>query len=345
MTTPTGVCLDPVCVEHVCGAHHPERPERLETLFELLASDEAVQLALRTLPERLATGDDIVRVHAGTYFGRVARTEGRRVSLDPDTGASPRSYEAALRAAGAALAATDAVLDGDVRNAFAIVRPPGHHAEQSRAMGFCLFNNVAIAAAYARATRGIERIAIIDFDVHHGNGTMHSFWDDPKTLYISSHQYPFFPGTGAYADLGGEGARGATVNFPLRGGHGDTQYDAIYGMLVSRVLEQFEPELMLVSAGYDVMASDPLGSMRVTESGIGAISGHLVAAAERICDGRLVALLEGGYDLDGLRTGVLETLRTMVSRAGANDPLPEIVPSQLGDVAQYLSVLADIYSF
>ncbi|MFT7624198.1 MAG: acetoin utilization deacetylase AcuC-like enzyme, partial [Myxococcota bacterium] len=188
------------------GPTHPESPRRLEALIELLDSPQVADLNLLRVGERLADEAEIVRVHTGDYWRRIADSEGHHVQLDPDTRASPRSFEAARRASGAALQAFDAVLRGDARNGFALVRPPGHHAEAYSAMGFCLFNSVAIVAQHARAVHGLERIAIIDFDVHHGNGTQAAFWDDPNTLFISSHQFPFYPGTGAAFEVGGSSA-------------------------------------------------------------------------------------------------------------------------------------------
>lgn len=313
--SPTALALDPACAAHDMGRGHPESPRRLHALIEEVGRAPVRALSLLELPPTIATLEQIRAVHIDEYVARVEATEGRTEVLDPDTVAGPRSFDAAMRAAGAAVSVVDAVFAGRARNGFALVRPPGHHAEPLRAMGFCLFNNVAVAAAHARLAHGVRRLAIIDFDVHHGNGTQAAFWDDPDTLYVSTHQYPFFPGTGAAFEVGGPNARGATVNVPLSARHGDVPYEAIYGALLPRILEQFRPELLLVSAGFDLMEADPLAMMRVSTDGVEAIATALVAAAERLCDGRIVMLLEGGYDLSNLRDGVTRCLQALSRRA------------------------------
>jgi len=198
-------------------------------------------------------------------------------------------------------------------------------------MGFCLLNNVAVAAAHARARLGAERVAVVDFDVHHGNGTQDAFFSDPDVLYVSTHQFPFYPGTGATDETGTGPGAGRTLNLPLRGGHGDEQYAAIYGGLVSRVLEAFSPDLLLVSAGFDVHVADPIGGMRVTSDGLGTIAAHLVAAAEVACEGRTVFVLEGGYDLDALGEGVLACLEALAGRREAEPLTGPLEDLPLGD--------------
>ena len=338
MTKPTALALDPECVAHDMGAGHPESPARLSALIQLAASERVQDLGLLRLGPRLATEEDVLRIHRAEYVAAVAETAGARVTLDVDAVTSPRSFEAARRATGAALAVTDAVCGGDARNGFALVRPPGHHAEPYRAMGFCLFNNVAIAATHARAAYGHRRIAVVDFDVHHGNGTQTAFWSDPDTLFVSTHQFPFYPGSGAAVEVGAGAGAGATINIPLGPGHGDGEYAAIYGALIPRILEQFQPDLILVSAGYDLMADDPLGSMRVTADGVGAISAALVAAADRLCAGRIAFLLEGGYDLPSLRAGVLHTLEQLIASPAGDAALPELDLSRLGHARRGLPV-------
>lgn len=343
MTVKTGFCLDETCVAHSMGAHHPESPKRLEALIEQFESDALDELTLARLEPRLATAEDCASVHGAAYVQQLEATEGRSVQLDPDTLACPRSWEVARRAAGASLQCVDSVLAGQVRNAFALVRPPGHHAEPGHAMGFCLVNSVAVAAQHARNLHGLERVAIIDFDVHHGNGTQSAFWQDPAVLYVSSHQFPYYPGSGSPTQVGAPEAAGTTVNFPLPAGQGDETYAAIYGAILPRMLEQFRPDLILVSAGYDLMRGDPLAAMNVTVDGVRAIADSLVAAAERLCDGRLVMLLEGGYNLPNLKAGVKTTLESMNAQRGGSAPLPELDPTALGPVTGYLDLHREHY--
>jgi acetoin utilization deacetylase AcuC-like enzyme len=279
--------------EHTTPPGHPERPERARVFSDVasLWKEKGVQIA----EPRAATRDELARVHDVAYVDGIAATAGRAVMLDPDTFTSPESYEIALLAAGAAVQAMEHALDRR-EPAFALVRPPGHHAEQTRAMGFCLFNDIAVAAAAAIA-RGLSRVAIVDIDVHHGNGTQWMFYDDPRVLYVSTHQFPFYPGTGARDELGIGPGKGFTLNVPLAAGATDAIYDAAYKGIVSR-LEEYAPELLLVSAGYDAHADDPLASMRVSTDGYATIVGHLKDVADRHCPIALVT--EGGYDLDAL---------------------------------------------
>ncbi len=252
----------------------------------------------KVLEPRQAREEEIARIHDREYLSLIRETSGRATALDIDTFTSPDSYEVALLAAGAAVASVDHVLEGSGLRALAMVRPPGHHAERNRAMGFCLFNNIAIAAAHARA-RGLERVAIVDYDVHHGNGTQSAFYDDPSVLFISSHQYPYYPGTGAASDTGtGKGA-GFTINLPLEVGATDADYDIVYTSIALPALRQFRPDLMLVSAGFDALADDPLGGMRVTAAQFARLTALLVDVADECCSGRIAAVTEGGYDLAG----------------------------------------------
>ena len=243
-----------------------------------------------------ATDAQILRVHTPAYLSDLVSTAGRAVALDPDTMTSPASVDVARLAAGAACGAVDAVLDGRSRRAAALVRPPGHHAEPDRAMGFCLLNNVAIAAAHARA-RGLARVAIVDIDVHHGNGTQAAFYADPSVFYVSTHQSPFYPGTGAASDMGDGPGVGATLNLPLPAGTGDETVIAAYEEIVCPALRQFRPDLLLVSAGFDAHALDPLAGLQMTTAGFARLLDLLAEAADELCDGRLVAVTEGGYHL------------------------------------------------
>jgi acetoin utilization deacetylase AcuC-like enzyme len=271
-------------------------------VFDVVASRWTKRGAERVEP-RPARREDLVRVHAPAYVDSLAATAGRAASFDPDTYTSPASYEVALLAAGAACLAVDAALDSGGAAA-ALVRPPGHHAERDRAMGFCLLNNAAVAAAYARAERRLARVAIVDFDVHHGNGTQWMFYNDPTVLYLSLHQYPFYPGTGSAAEMGAGGGAGFTVNIPLEAGATDADYDHAFRSLILPLLEKFEPELLIASAGYDAHHRDPLAGMRVSTEGFAAMAAHLRDVAERRCGGRTVIVVEGGYDLPALADGL-----------------------------------------
>lgn len=297
--------------EHTTPPGHPERPERAQ-VFDAVAAAWR-EGGGRVVEPRPATRAELTRVHEERYIELIAGTTGRPAMLDPDTFTSPESYEIALLAAGAAVQAADHALDTH-DPAIALVRPPGHHAERGKAMGFCLFNNVAVAAAAARA-RGVSRVAIVDFDVHHGNGTQWAFYDDPTVLYVSTHQYPFYPGTGAADEVGTREGEGFTFNVPLEAGATDADYGQVY-LAIAGVLEQFAPELVLLSAGYDAHRNDPLASMRLTAAGFHAITAILAGAGRRIgCP--VAAVTEGGYDLDALRESLDATIAALSGRSTA----------------------------
>lgn len=340
---PTAVFADPECLRHEPGLGHHESPARLLALVRLLQGQRLRHLPLQLQSGRLATPEEILRVHTEAYLQRLRVTRGLNVRLDPDTHTSPESYDVALHAAGSTLAAVEAVYRGQVRRAMVLVRPPGHHAEPDRAMGFCLLNNVAIAAQHARKVLGAQRVAIVDFDAHHGNGTQAAFWTDPSVLYISTHQAPLYPGTGAATELGDGAGRGRTINIPLGAEHGDAEFDAIYGGLIARLLEQFRPEIILVSCGYDIAATDPLAGMSVTYEGFLRIVGHLCNTADLICRGRLVGVLEGGYSIAGLEDGVAATLEAMCGAVMVEDPKGPLVRLPLGDAARHLYLYRDYF--
>jgi len=311
----TGILRDESFLEHSMGAFHPENPRRLRVLYDMLDS-EAFRGRFVEIGARPASREELERVHAPSYLDRLAATSGRRSSyLDPDTSACAGSWNAARRAAGGLCEAVGAVTSGAVRNAFALVRPPGHHAEPGRAKGFCLLNNLAVAARHARETLGLSRVLIVDWDLHHGNGSQNTFLDDPSVLYVSTHQYPFYPGSGALDETGEGAGRGYTVNIPLSSGCGDGEFAALFARIVRPVSLAFRPELILVSAGMDIHASDPLGAMRVTPRGFAALTRVLMEIAGASCGGRLVLALEGGYDLDGLRDSVRAVLDELDDRA------------------------------
>lgn len=267
---------------------------------------------------RDATDDELVRVHAASYLEDLARLAGREGNLDADTYLAPDSIAAARRAAGSACALVEAMLSGRAPRGVALLRPPGHHARPDQAMGFCLLNNVAIAAAHARA-QGVSRVAIIDWDVHHGNGTEEMFWEDPSVLYVSVHQAPFYPGTGDAEDVGEGDGVGTTVNVPLSSGASDAEYSAAFERVIVPVLDEYRPELVLISAGFDAHRNDPLAGMRLDAGSYARMTQALVGIAERHAAGRIGLFLEGGYDLSGLEASLAASLRAL---AGESLTLP-----------------------
>jgi acetoin utilization deacetylase AcuC-like enzyme len=311
---------DPLFDEHRARGYHPERPERLLAARHAISHSEGAGITFQRLAPRDASAAEIGRVHTEQYVDVLEAKQGLFGALDEDTFLGPRSVAAAYRAAGGALSLVDAILDGKqgVRRGLAIVRPPGHHARPDRGMGFCLLNNVALAAAHARA-RGIERVAIVDWDVHHGNGTQEAFFSDPNVLFVSLHQYPFYPGTGGSAEVGQGAGTGFNVNIPLSANAGDPTYGAAFERLVLPVLEQYAPELVLVSAGFDAHARDPLAGMAVTSEGFRAMAKAISQIADSTAGGRMGLLLEGGYDLEGLESSLLATVAAIV---GDDAPLP-----------------------
>src|SRR5262245_47848030 len=321
-TTALGYVLDEVFVQHRAPSGHPERPARAEAVRDAL---NAAGLAARGshIATRAATDEELARVHTPTYLDALGKAvPGKSGWLDADTYFSPRTWEAARAAAGSTSQLALDVLHGQWARGIAVVRPPGHHATPDRAMGFCLLNNAAVAAAALRA-QGAARVAIIDWDVHHGNGTQDIFWNDPSVLYMSVHQYPFYPGTGAATEIGGPRATGATVNVGLPAGCGDAEYAAVFDHVFLPKLSVFRPDLLLISAGFDAFQHDPLAGMRVSIAGFAAMARRLRAAADRWSSGRVVAVLEGGYDLDGLGGGMTAVLSAFCDAAA---PLPAIAP-------------------
>ena len=292
--------------DHLTPPGHPERVERHEVMQVVAA--EFRKSGGSVLDPRPARHEELARVHDESYITFIRETAGRAIALDPDTFTSPDTYDVASLAAGAAVTAVDHVLDGAAgTRALALVRPPGHHAERNRAMGFCLFNNIAVAAAHARA-RGLARVAIVDYDVHHGNGTQWSFYNDPSVLFVSSHQYPYYPGTGAAADVGSDAGAGFTVNLPLAAGATDADYERVYDAIAWPVLKAFKPQLILISAGFDAYKDDPLAGMRLEAECFGRLTARLAAIADECCEGRIVAVTEGGYHLKG----IADSLRSVI---------------------------------
>jgi len=296
------VIEDPRYREHRGPPGHPERPERLAAVSRAL---DAVRAALLPLPAREATDEEILRVHDRTLLSHVAAAAARApAQLDPDTFVSARSHEVARLAAGAAIDLASAVARGEAASGLAAVRPPGHHAETDRAMGFCLFNNVAIAARALQAVHGVGKVLILDWDVHHGNGTQQAFEADPSVLYLSLHQFPYYPGTGSFGEIGVGRGEGATVNVPLPARSGDAEYVGAVQRVLGPVARAFRPELILVSAGFDAHRDDPLAAMEVSAAGYRTLARSVRALADELCGGRVAAVLEGGYAPSGLFEGV-----------------------------------------
>ncbi|MDH3454536.1 MAG: histone deacetylase [Desulfuromonadales bacterium] len=319
MPRQTAIFKDPLFIEHDPGFGHPESPDRLRVIYEMLAQPEQADKYL--LPDCQPADDETLALnHTRPHIKRVADTDGKTfASLDPDTSTSPQSNAAARLAAGAMVQAVAMVASGKADNAFALVRPPGHHAEADRTSGFCLFNNIAVAAHYAIKHLGLKRILIVDWDLHHGNGTQHSFYDTDEVLYFSTHQYPYFPGTGAIGETGSGKGEGHTINVPLPGGQDDQAYARIFNELLVPVAKTYKPELILVSAGFDISLGDPLGAMSVSNDGFAYMTGVLRNLADEFCQGKMVLALEGGYDLDGLRSGVAAVLRELRDGKGLSE--------------------------
>lgn len=312
----TAIFKHDLFLEHNPGYGHVESPERLAVIYDALREADSAKHLL--YPDFGPADEDILALnHTRPHIARVKATAGRTFEvLDPDTYTSPRSYDAACLAAGAVVQATDMAVAGAIDNAFALVRPPGHHAERDHTSGFCLFNNVAVAAHYGLSRLGLKRILIVDWDIHHGNGTQHSFYDTSQVLYFSTHQYPYFPGSGGLREVGEGDGEGYTVNVPLTGGQDDLAYARIFNELLVPVARQYQPECILVSAGYDTCGGDPLGTMAVTPAGFAYMTGVLVELADELCQGRLVVALEGGYSFEGLKSGVLATLAELSGEGG-----------------------------
>lgn len=306
---------DTAMLSHDPGPGHPERPARLSFLVDALRERPTAGTAWRS--PRPVSVEALARVHDPRYVAAVEGLAGRYAALDPDTSASPGTVDAARLAAGAAIDAVEAVAAGPVRRAVALVRPPGHHAERDRAMGFCFFNNVAIAAAHARAVLGCERVMIVDWDVHHGNGTQHAFEDRSDILVFNTHQWPLYPGTGAAEETGRGEGEGFTVNVPLPAGSRDADYAAVYEQMLVPIAERFRPDLVLVSAGFDAHREDPLAGMELSAEGFGWLCREVRDLADRLAGGRIALLLEGGYHLEAL----VESLRACLTVL-AGDPGP-----------------------
>jgi acetoin utilization deacetylase AcuC-like enzyme len=294
---PTLLVHHPASLEHQTPLGHPERADRIRAVERIFEQERFSHLVREQAP--MAAAEALARAHPEAYLDMIRDAAPREglVQIDPDTVMSPGTYEAVLRGAGGAVLAVDEVMRGKASNAFVAMRPPGHHAERTRAMGFCFFNNAAVAARHAQAAHGAERVAIFDWDVHHGNGTQDIFWSDATVLYGSTHEMPLYPGTGARSE---RGEHGTIVNAPLRGGDGGEVFrEAVEAAILPRI-DAFGPDLIVISAGFDAHWRDPLASLNLTEGDFAWATRRIMEIAERRCGGRIVSLLEGGYDLEGL---------------------------------------------
>ncbi len=310
----TALLLDPIYKEHETAWDHPEAPERIDAFVAALEISGLASQTLRLKP-RSATLEEITRAHDPRYAESVLATirSGAGWLADGEVSVCPRSAEVALQAAGGTLAAVDAVLSGAAGNAFCAVRPPGHHATANRAMGFCIFNNVAIAARHAQAAHGVERVAILDWDVHHGNGTQDIFYEDGSVLFCSTHQSPWYPGTGAARETGHGAGSGLTINRPFRAGAGMAEIGGAFGHDFLPAVRKFRPQLILVSAGFDSRIGDPLGEFRLTDENFTELTRAILDTAADLCDGRVVSVLEGGYSLAGLASAAGAHVREMIA--------------------------------
>lgn len=300
----------PSYLDHLTPVGHPERPDRIRAIDRILEHERFQALERESAP--MGAIVDIARVHSSAYINMIHNAvpgEGLH-RIDADTTVSPGSWEAAMRGVGAACRAVDEVMERKVSNAFSVSRPPGHHAERDRAMGFCLFNNAAVAARYAQAKFGAERVAIVDFDVHHGNGTQDIFWSDPTVMYCSTHQMPLYPGSGA---AGETGEANTIVNAPLAAGDGGPEFREAMEVTILPRVNAFAPDLIVVSAGFDAHARDPLGGLNLVEADFAWVTLKLMEAADKHCAGRVVSLLEGGYDLEGLARSAAAHIMTLMT--------------------------------
>jgi acetoin utilization deacetylase AcuC-like enzyme len=320
MSNNTGIVKDRRYLRHGTEFTHPETPQRLLPIYEMLENPDMAWKFIG-IDARAATREELERVHLPCYIDTIAATAGQKMfMLDPDTVATAETYEVARLAAGGTMNAIDSVVCGEVDNAFALVRPPGHHAQPGTAAGFCIFNNIAIGARHAIARHKLERILIVDWDLHHGNGTQEIFYEDPKVLYFSTHQSPGYPGTGALTEMGKGSGFGYTINVPLSPGADDAFYLRVFRDILSPVTRAFRPEIILVSAGFDPYIGDPLGEMRVTPEGFACLTRVLLNLAEECCGGRLMAVLEGGYHIQGLTKSIRAVLQELLGETRAPEP-------------------------
>jgi len=350
----TGIVRDIRYLGHKTGVHHVEKPQRLETVYNML-DRSGLQEKLKVIPSRFATLEEVEMIHTPEYVEKIMDTAGEPLRyLDPDTVTSERTYEVAFLAVGGILEAVKSVVTGELDNAFSLIRPPGHHAEKDRQMGFCIFNNTVLAAEYARREFGLKRILIIDWDVHHANGTQHIFEKSNEVLLFSSHRFPFFPGTGDSSEVGLEEGTGFTVNVPLSPQKDDSDFCEVYRRILKPIAMEFKPQLIIVSAGFDCHYDDPIGGMKVSEQGFAYLADMILNIADATCDGKAVFTLEGGYDLGAIRKSAKLVLETMVggisekvktgieSKLKASPPVIETINSVMNIQKSYWKCFNDV---
>jgi acetoin utilization deacetylase AcuC-like enzyme len=328
----TGIVRDDRYMDHVMDPGHPESPERLRAIYRMLEEKE-MKGRFEPIRPREATRTELLAIHSPEYVDLVASTAGKpHCRLDMDTSTSAQTYEAALLAAGGMMELIKALQEGKVRNGFALVRPPGHHAERQKAMGFCFFNNVAIGATYAIQEFGLERILIVDWDVHHGNGTQNSFYEDRRVLYFSTHRYGFFyPGTGAATEVGRGKGEGFTVNVPISSRADDAVFANYFNSILRPIALEYKPQMVLVSAGFDIHYDDPLGGMEVTPEGFARLTEIVMEIAEATAEGKLVLTLEGGYSVSGESESVKAVLNELSRVSGSPGGHPDLLEKERED--------------
>ena len=338
----TAVVIDKEYLKHRPGDGHPERPERVKVLLDLAESLDPAKFAL--LPPQPAKRADIEATH-GTDHVKLIESTARhnRYALDGDTITCRDSFAVSLLAVGGFIRLLDAIAANESRNGFALVRPPGHHALRDRAMGFCLFNTMAIGAEYLKRVHNVRKILIMDWDVHHGNGTQDAFYADPSVMFISTHQYPYYPGSGAANETGIAAGEGFTINIPLPAGCADAEYAQVFQDIIEPATGKFVPDWILVSAGFDPHRRDPLGGMGVTEQGFALMSRRLLALAEKFTDAKIAFLLEGGYDLAGLRGSVAAVLETMQAGAAPAPDAFDLNASRIAPLVRHIQELHERY--
>jgi len=338
----TAVVVDKEYLKHQPGDAHPERPERLKVLLDLAAELDRGKFHL--LVPKPAKRADIEATHGKAYVRLIEATAAHDVyALDGDTITCRDSFAVSVLAVGGLIQLIDAIAAKEIQNGFALVRPPGHHALRNRAMGFCLFNTMAIGAEYVKRAHGAKKVMIMDWDVHHGNGTQDAFYDDPSVLFISTHQFPFYPGSGAVNEVGVGAGEGFTLNIPLPAGCDDAEYLQVFQEIIVPAAERFEPDWILVSAGFDPHRRDPLGGMGVTEAGFAAMARQLLALAEKFAGARIAFLLEGGYDLAGLKNSVAAVLDVMQQTGERADGILKISDSRIAPLIRRIQQVHEKY--